>query len=90
LPDGNKYGKGDDVEVIITVRDSDGVEKFKWGVFTENEVAIEGGDKDCDGATECRIEEEFEAVLDGAFQIGVDAKDNRGNHTIGMQQIYVG
>ena len=90
LPNGDDYGLGDEIIVIITVTDSDGVDEFNWGVFTENNVAIKGGDKDCGGATECRIEEEFDAALAGAFQVGVEAKDNKGQGTIEKKQIYVG
>ena len=89
LPDGDKYDQGDEVEVNITVRDSDGVDSFEWGVFTQNNVAIEGGDKDC-GGSECSISEEFDASLPGIFQIGVEAVDSQGNNTIEVKQIYVG
>ena len=90
LPDGDRVNVGDDVRVIITVRDPDGVSSFKWGIFTENNVAIKGGDSGCGNVTECRTDEEFEAVLPGAFQIGVEAVDSKGTKSIEAKQIYVG
>jgi hypothetical protein len=90
LPDGDRFGVGDDVRVIITVRDPDGVASFEWGIFTENNVPVEGGERGCGNATECRIEEEFEAVLAGAFQVGVEAIDSKGTKTIEVKQIYIG
>jgi hypothetical protein len=90
LPDGDKFGMGDEVKVIITVSDPDGVNFFKWGVFTQNNVAIKGGDRNCGNAGSCGTDEEFEAVLDGTFQIGVEAEDSQGKRSIETKQIYVG
>lgn len=90
LPDGDRFGVGDDVRVIITVRDPDGVANFEWGIFTENNVSVKGGERGCGNATECRIEEEFEAVLAGTFQVGVEAVDTKGTKTIEVKQIYIG
>jgi hypothetical protein len=90
LPDGDTYGVGDEVKLIITVRDSDGVGKFSWGVFTENKTGLLGDEEDCHSAPECRIEEEFETQLPGAFQIGVEAKDTKGQGVIEIKQLYVG
>ncbi|RME72902.1 MAG: hypothetical protein D6784_12785 [Chloroflexi bacterium] len=90
LPDGDKYGKGDDVEIRITVRDSDGVKNFEWGVFTQNGVSVKGGNKDCGNAGECSTKQEFNAALDGVFQIGVKAYDSANNETVEVKQVYVG
>jgi hypothetical protein len=90
LPDGDRFDKGDDVRVVITVRDPDGVASFEWGIFTENNVSVKGGNHSCGNATECRREEKFEAVLSGAFQVGVKAVDSQGNRSIEVKQIYVG
>ena len=90
LPGGDKYGIEDEVKVIIRVSDSDGVKEFEWGVFTQNNVAVKGGDRGCGNSAECGVEEEFEAILEGTFQIGVEAVDSKGNVTIEVKQIYVG
>ena len=90
LPNGDTYAIGEEVRLIITVRDSDGVNSFSWGVFTENQVGVAGGNQDCGNATECRIEETFTAALPGAFQIGVEAKDATGIGVIEVGQLYVG
>lgn len=90
MPKGDTYGVGDEVELIITVRDPDGVGAFSWGVFTENKTGLAGGDENCNNATECRIEENFTTQLPGAFQIGVEAKDGKGQGVIEVAQLYVG
>jgi hypothetical protein len=90
LPSGDKFGMGDEIKVNIRVSDSDGVRSFKWGVFTQNGVAVKGGDRNCGNGSSCGTEEEFEAVLDGTFQIGVEAEDAQGNKSIEKKQIYVG
>ncbi len=90
LPNGDQYGVGDEVEVRITVTDPDGVGAFEWGVFTQNNVAVKGGDRDCGNSTSCSIQEKFDAALPGIFQIGVEAKDATGVGTIEVKQIYVG
>jgi hypothetical protein len=89
LPKGDKFDVGNEVQVIITVRDSDGVTNFEWGVFTENGVSVKGANKKCDNRSECSVEEKFKASLEGTFQIGVDAKDTQGNKTIETKQIYI-
>ena len=78
------------MRVIITVRDPDGVASFEWGIFTENNVPVKSGERNCGNATECRREEKFEAALTGAFQVGVEAVDSKGNKSIEVKQIYVG
>jgi len=90
LPGGDQYGIGDEVRVRITVTDPDGVGAFEWGVFTQNNVSVTGGDRNCGNSTSCSIEEEFDAALPGIFQIGVEAKDGKGAGTIEVKQIYVG
>jgi hypothetical protein len=90
LPSGDRFSIGDEVRVRITVSDPDGVSTFDWGVFTENRTSVQGGERNCGNATHCELEEEFEAQLPGAFQIGVEAKDATGATTIEVKQIYVG
>lgn len=90
LPDGDTYGVGDTVKLNITVTDPNGVSDFEWGIFTENKTAVLGGDKGCGNAVECKISEEFEAELPGAFQIGVEAKNAQGQKTTHVTQLYVG
>ncbi|MEW5956959.1 MAG: hypothetical protein AB1801_04490, partial [Chloroflexota bacterium] len=91
FPDGDTYGLEEDVKVIITVRDSDGVGSFTWGVFAQNGSPLGlGGDRNCGGSTECRIDEEFETKLTGQFFVGVDAVDSAGNKTREIKQLYVG
>ena len=92
MPGGDTYRTGDDVRLIITVSDPDGVGAFSWGVFTENKVLLPGigGDQDCGNAPSCRIEESFNAALPGAFQIGVEALDGIGTKGIQVVQLYVG
>ncbi len=90
MPNGDTYGVGDEVELIITVRDADGVGTFSWGVFTENKTGLTGDDVECNNATECRIEEKFNTQLPGSFQIGVEAIDAKGEGVIEIKQLYVG
>jgi hypothetical protein len=91
FPGGDKYGLNDDVQVIITVRDPDGVTEFEWGVFAQNKSPLGlGGHQSCGGATECRIEEEFETKLPGQFHVGVEARDTKGEGVTEIKQLYVG
>jgi hypothetical protein len=90
LPDGNTYDQGDEFNLIIIVRDPDGVQSFTWGIFTQNQTPLIGGDRDCGNATECRIEEELEAPpIPGTFLAGADAVDSKGATTRGVGEIYV-
>ncbi len=90
LPNGDTYSIGDEVKIVITVRDADGVGEVDWGVFTENKTPVLDGEKNCGNATECRIEKEFNADLPGAFQVGAEAKDSKGEKGIQIKQLYVG
>jgi hypothetical protein len=90
FPDGDTSDVGDDVKVVVTVRDPDGVGIFEWGVFTENKTPLKGDKHDCGGQQECRTDAKFEAVLSGTFQFGVEARDTQGNKTIEVKQLYVG
>jgi hypothetical protein len=91
LPDGDTFGLADDVRVVITVRDSDGVGSFTWGIFAQNGSPLGlGGDHNCGGVTECGTNEEFETKLTGQFFVGVDAVDSKGNKTREIKQLYVG
>ncbi len=91
LPGGDTYTIGEEVKVIITVTDPDGVGKFGWEVFAENGSPLGiGDDENCGGSTQCRIESEFDAQLAGAFQLGAEAEDNLGNKTIEIKQLFVG
>ena len=90
LPDGNTFDKGEEFEVIFIVRDPDGVSEFSWGVFTQNQTALIGGDIDCRNAIECRHEEELEAPpLSGTFIVGADAIDATGEDNRGIGEIYI-
>lgn len=91
IPSGDKYGLGDDVKFNITVTDSDGVRSFTWGVFAQNGSPVGlGGDRDCGGASQCTLSDEFETKLTGIFFLGVDAVDTQGNTVREIKQIYVG
>jgi hypothetical protein len=91
LPDGDTYGSGDKVKLVITVRDPDGVDEFSWGVFAQNGSPTGlGDDQDCRNATECKIETDFNAALTGQFFIGVDAMDALGNKVREIVQLYIG
>ncbi|MDX1521947.1 MAG: hypothetical protein R3264_10000, partial [Anaerolineae bacterium] len=89
LPNGDKYSLDDEVKLIITVRDSDGVKNFDWGVFAQNGTPLVDGGKDCGNSSECRTDREFKTPLEGDFQIGVEAFDSTGQKTIQISQIYV-
>ena len=90
LPDGNTHSEGDNFRLIIIVRDPDGVKSFTWGIFTQNQTPLIGGDRDCGNATECRIEEELEAPpISGTYLAGADAVDSKGATTRGVGEIYV-
>ena len=90
LPDGEKYDRGDDVRFIVRVSDPAGVNRFEWGLFDGTGTSLKSGGKGCDNRNECSTEQEFEAVLDGTFQIGVKAYDASGTESIELKQIYVG
>jgi len=66
------------------------VKFFKWGVFTQNGVGVKGGDRNCGNSGDCGVEEEFDAVLEGTFEVGVEAEDANGEKSIETKQIYVG
>lgn len=90
LPDGNTFSSGDEVKIIFIVRDPDGVKEFTWGVFTQNQTPLIGGERNCNNATECR--EEVEAVappVSGTYLVGADAIDAHGNTARGVGEIYV-
>jgi hypothetical protein len=91
LPKGNTFDRNDQVKVVIIVRDPDGVTSFTWGVAAQNQALLPvGGDKACNGAAECRTEEEFDAsVPSGTYIIGADAVDTKGATTRGVGEIYV-
>ncbi|MCB0211138.1 MAG: hypothetical protein KDJ52_17495 [Anaerolineae bacterium] len=90
LPDGNTFDKGDKFKVVFIVRDPDGVSEFSWGVFTQNQTALVGGDIDCRNAIECRHEEKLEAPpFSGTFIVGADAIDAKGEDNRGIGEIYV-
>jgi hypothetical protein len=90
LPSGDKFDQGDDVRFIVTVSDPSGVKNFEWGIFDATGTSLKSGGKGCDNRTECSTDQEFEAVLDGTFQIGVKAFDSSGIESIEIKQIYVG
>lgn len=90
LPDGNTYDGGDEFRIRIIVRDPDGVKSFTWGIFTQNQTPLVGGDRDCGNATECRIEEDLQAPpIRGTYLAGADAVDSKGATSRGVGEIYV-
>jgi hypothetical protein len=89
LSDGNSYDVGEKVKIKIVVRDPDGVSSFTWGIFTQNQVPLKGGDKNCNGATECSTHIEEGIPIPGTFIIGADAVDTKGNTNRGLGEIYV-
>jgi hypothetical protein len=91
LPDGNEYDIGDEVKVIFTVRDPDGVRSFTYGFFTQNQSPLGGGGtQECGGNTECSREIEEEVPpLEGTFIVGADAVDSKGETNRGIGEIYV-
>lgn len=61
-----------------------------WGVFTQNQTALVGGDVNCGNAIECRHEEELNAPpIRGTFIVGADAVDSAGNNNRGIGEIYI-
>ncbi|MBN1217325.1 MAG: hypothetical protein JXM69_00230, partial [Anaerolineae bacterium] len=89
LPNGNTFDTGDKVKMVFIVLDPDGVASFTWGIFTQNQVPLVGGDKSCGGATECRLEKEESASVPGTFIVGADAVDTKGNKSRQVGEIYV-
>lgn len=90
LPDGNTYDPGEEFDLVIIVRDPDGVVSFTWGVFTQNQTPLVGGDENCNRATECRIRKTFNAPpIAGTYLAGADALDTKGATTRGVGEIYV-
>ncbi len=90
LPDGNTYETGEEFTFIIIVRDPDGVGSFTWGIFTQNQTPLIGGEQDCHNAPECRIEEELTAPpISATYLAGADAVDSKGATTRGVGEIYV-
>jgi len=89
LEGGNKYDVGEKVKIKIVVWDPDGVTSFTWGIFTQNQVGLKGGDKKCNGATECSTHIEESIPIPGTFIIGADAVDTKGNTNRGLGEIYV-
>ncbi len=75
--------------MVFIVRDPDGVSAFTWGIFTQNETPLMGGDKKCNGAVECREEKKVDAPVPGTYIIGADAVDVKGNASRGIGEIYV-
>lgn len=90
LPKGNTYDPGDDITLVIIVRDPDGVVSFTWGVFTQNQTPLVGGEQQCGNAPECRIQEELTAPpISGTYLAGADAVDTKGALKRGVGEIYV-
>jgi hypothetical protein len=78
LPGGTTYKVGENIEMIITVSSSKGVDEFTWGVFTKNLNSLLGGDQSCGGATECKLTKSFSLPVAWQYLIGVDAIDTEG------------
>ncbi|MFN8454683.1 MAG: hypothetical protein U0401_08455 [Anaerolineae bacterium] len=90
LPDGKEFSAGDKVKINFIVTDPNGVSKFEWGIFTQNQTPLKNGKKDCGGATECREEiKENAPSLSGTYIIGADAVSSNGATKRGIGEIYV-
>ncbi|MCB9079757.1 MAG: hypothetical protein H6631_19300 [Anaerolineaceae bacterium] len=89
LPDGNTHDVGDDFKVVFIIRDPDGVAEMTWGIFTQNQTALLGGDVNCGNAVECRHEEEVSAPYRDTFIVGADAVDSTGQTNRGIGEIYI-
>jgi hypothetical protein len=80
---------GESVKIIFIVRDPDGVKSFTWGIFTQNQVSLKGGEKECHGAKECSKEVKESVPIKGTFIVGADALDTKGKTSRGVGEIYV-
>jgi hypothetical protein len=90
LPKGNTFSRGDEIKIIFIVRDSEGVDEFTWGIFTQNQTGLIGGNIDCRNASECKHEEKVIAPsISGTYLVGADAVDSQGNTARGVAEIYV-
>lgn len=88
---GDEYALDQDVKFTITVSDPDGVKSFTWGVFAQNGSPVGlGGERNCGGANQCDLSDDFKTKLTGIFFLGVDALDSKGNTIREIKQIYVG
>jgi hypothetical protein len=89
LPDGNTFDRNEEFKVKFIVRDPDGVWSFTWGIFTQNQTSLMGGEKICHNAPECQHEVEVESPLQGTFIVGADAVDSKGQTGRGIGEIYI-
>ncbi len=90
LPEGDIYSVGDTIEFEVTVRDPNGVDRFSWGVIRARvEPMGVGGDRRCNGSTECRMDGDFPAMLKGEFELGVEAISTSGQSCRELKQLYV-
>lgn len=90
FPDGQEFGTNDKVKINFIVRDPNGVSKFEWGIFTQNQTSLKNGKKECGGVTECREEvKESAPPISGTFIVGADAVSSTGATKRGIGEIYV-
>jgi hypothetical protein len=90
LPDGNEFSTDDEVKINFIVTDPNGVSKFEWGIFTQNQTPLKNGKKDCGGATDCRVEvRENAPPLPGTYIVGADAVSSNGATKRGIGEIYI-
>ena len=89
LPDGNTHDVGDKFEIRFIVTNPNGVNEFKWGIFTQNQVSLQGGTIKCNGATDCRHEEDVSSPLAGTFIVGADAVASNGGTSRGIAEVYI-
>lgn len=90
LPEGDQFGANDDVEIVFIVRNPNGVQEFTWGIFTQNLTSLKGGNHDCNGQTECRLEvKETAPPVTGTYIVGADAIGSDGKTVRGTGAIYV-
>ncbi|MCL4295989.1 MAG: hypothetical protein KJ077_09690 [Anaerolineae bacterium] len=90
LPDGKEFGADDEVKIVFVVRNPNGVQEFTWGIFTQNLTSLKGGEHNCSGTTECRLEiEENAPPVPGTYIVGADAIGADGKMVRGIGEIYV-
>lgn len=90
LPKGNVYSSGDEIEIIITARNPNGIHELTWGIFAQNLTPYVGGDKNCGGGQECRHEVKEDATLPpAAYIIGADVLDTSGKVTRGIAEVHI-
>lgn len=89
MPRGDTYHVGDNIKINFSVRDSQGVSSFSWGVFAQNRTPLKSGNESCNGQLECNLSIELSADLPGQFEVGVEAVNRNSGKTVQSKQIYI-